>query len=190
MNYLAHTLLSPGDVHVLMGNVWGDLLKPSDFQDLTPGIREGIAHHRRIDAFTDAHPAVETMVRLLRPHQGKYTPVVTDVLMDFMLSKYWNQYAGRSIEDFCLEKYEVFKSNFDLMPQRILPRIHRMVDDRWLESCKNRMRMERTLCMLSMRASFSNTISAAMDAYDMHIEELDELFHTFFADATVEFKSQ
>ena len=180
MNYLAHALLSPDDPEVLMGNLWGDLLRPKDFQGLKPGVLSGIGIHRRIDAFTDRHQSVVKIISLLRPHQGKYTPVVADVLMDFMLSKYWQKFHRKSIEKFCKKKYKLVKRHLPLIPERLHPRIGRMLENEWLESCKNRERMERTLIMLSHRASFENKIPEAMQAYDLHGDVMDGLFLPFF----------
>ena len=82
MNYLGHALLSPEDPLILMGNLWGDLLRPRDYELLDPDILRGVERHKKIDAFTDQHKAVDEIINLLRPYQGKYTPVVADVLMD------------------------------------------------------------------------------------------------------------
>ena len=180
MNYLAHALLSPEDPLILMGNLWGDLLKPKDYDFLLPGIRSGVERHKKIDAFTDQHIAVDQMVKLLRPYQGKYTPVVADVLMDFMLSKYWYRYHDQSIETFCHTKYVTVKAHLEFIPERLHPRINRMLEHQWLESCKNRERMERTLLMLSRRASFENVIPQAMLPYDAHESDMDALFIQFF----------
>ncbi|HJW31525.1 MAG TPA: ACP phosphodiesterase [Saprospiraceae bacterium] len=182
MNYLAHALLSPDDPHILMGNLWGDLLRPKDFQFLEAGLREGVSRHKAIDAFTDQHPAVNRLNQLIRPFQGKYTPVVTDVLMDFMLSKYWDQFQSHSIELFCAAKYLTVHQYLELIPDRLHPRINRMLGHRWLESCSTRERMTETLKMLSRRASFQNTIPEAMVPYDLHQAEMDELFLEFFGE--------
>ncbi len=182
MNYLAHALLSPEDPLILMGNLWGDLLKPRDYEGLSPQIREGIKRHQAIDAFTDNHKAVDEIVRILRPFQGKYTPVVADVLMDFILSKLWTQYHTLALEEFCGIKYQAVIDYLDYLPDRVQPRINRMLSHQWLESCKNRERMQGTLLMLSRRASFENTIPHAMVPYDLHQEVLDQLFIDFFAD--------
>ncbi len=114
MNYLAHALLSPEDPLVLMGNLWGDLLKPRDYASLDAGILLGIKRHKAIDAYTDQHKAVDEIMKLLRPYQGKYTPVVADVLMDYTLSKFWDDYHPEPIEDFCQDKYKVVDANLDL----------------------------------------------------------------------------
>lgn len=182
MNYLAHALLSPEDPQVLMGNLWGDLLKPRDFEALEQKMISGVMLHRKIDTFTDQHDKVSHLMKLLRPFQGKYTPVVADVLMDFMLSKYWRKFHKKPIEKFCHDKYKIVKKNIHLIPERLHPRIQRMLENEWLESCKNRQRMQSTLHMLSMRAAFENKIPESMQAYDMHEKKMDELFLDFFVD--------
>ena len=182
MNYLAHALLSPSDPFILMGNLWGDLLRPKDYPFLHQRIMEGVQRHRAIDSFTDEHAAVEEIIRLLRPSQGKYTPVVADVLMDFILSKQWSDYHPESIELFCAGHYKTVNSLLKHLPDRLHPRIQRMLSHQWLESCKNRDRMEHTLRMLSRRAAFENKIPDALQAYDQHQVRIDLLFVEFFAD--------
>lgn len=90
-------------------------------------IIKGIERHRAIDAYTDSHSAVDEMMRLLRPHQGKYTPVVADVLMDYILSKMWNHYHPRSLEDFCQSTYQTVTAHLDHIPERLHPRIEQDV---------------------------------------------------------------
>ena len=187
MNYLAHAFLSPDDPEALMGNLWGDLVKPTDYGDLTQGVLNGVIIHKSIDAFTDQHIEVNKLIALIRPYQRKYTPVVVDVLMDFILSKYWDQYHSEPIEIFCKEKTQMVTSHLQLIPERLHPRIKRMVANNWLESCKNRQRMETTLYMLSQRASFENNIPEAMIPYDLHKETMDNLFRTFFEDLRTKF---
>lgn len=182
MNYLAHAYLSPAEPLVLMGNLWGDLLRPRDYSALPEPMLKGLRLHKAIDAFTDAHLAVDEMMELIRPFQGKYTPVVTDVLMDFMLSTYWQRYHSDPIETFCEGTYMLVRKHLKWMPDHLHPRIQRMLDHEWLESCKNRYRMERTLVMLSRRASFENQIPDALIPYDLHQEKMDRLFEYFFED--------
>ena len=107
MNYLAHAYLSPKDPHILMGNLWGDLLRPKDYASLNESLIKGVVYHKSIDMFTDQHENVDQIVKLLRPFQEKYTPVVADVLMDFILSKFWHAFHEESLEDFCKTKYKI-----------------------------------------------------------------------------------
>ncbi len=167
---------------MLMGNLWGDLLRPRDYELLDPDILRGIDRHKKIDAFTDQHQSVDKIINLLRPFQGKYTPVVADVLMDFILSKLWDQYHQDSIEAFCHSTYKLVNDHIHYIPDRLHPRINRMLSHRWLESCKSRERMKSTLEMLSKRAAFENTIPEAMLPYDLYQEQMDGLFMQFFGD--------
>ena len=185
MNYLAHAFLSPEDPHILMGNLWGDLIRPKDYESLSPGQIQGVILHKKIDAFTDQHRGVDEIIKLIRPYQGKYTPVVADVLMDFMLSKFWHMFHYETIEEFCLHKYKLVSQHIHLIPERLHPRITRMLENHWLESCKNRERMNVTLQMLSRRASFENKIMDAMQPYELHEHTMDRLFLAFFEEMRV-----
>jgi len=164
----------------MMGNIWGDLLRPKDYPALHPDMLKGIRRHKIIDAYTDQHAGVNFIIDLIRPYQGKYTPVVADVLMDYMLSKYWNRFSQQSIEDFCEGKYKIVNQHLSLIPERLHPRVLRMLSHHWLESCKNKERMEETLLMLSRRASFENHIPEAMKPYEVHEAMMDKMFLSFF----------
>jgi acyl carrier protein phosphodiesterase len=182
MNYLAHAFLSPDDPYIRMGNLWGDLLRPKDYPGLHPGLMQGVIIHKAIDAYTDQHGAVDQIVTILRPYQGKYTPVVADVLMDYVLCKYWADYHRDSIEDFCKMQYRVVDELLHHMPTHLHLRISRMRTRHWLESCKDRDHLRGALLMLSQRASFDNHIPGALAAYDRHTSEIDLLFKKFFAE--------
>ena len=180
MNYLAHAYLSPDDPYIRMGNLWGDLLRPKDYAGLHPGLMQGVNMHKAIDAYTDQHSAVDQIINILRPYQGKYTPVVADVLMDFVLCKFWPAYHTDTIEGFCKKQYGVVDELLHHMPEHLHLRISRMRTRHWLESCKDRDHLRGALLMLSQRASFDNNIPGALTAYDRHAAEIDELFKSFF----------
>jgi acyl carrier protein phosphodiesterase len=182
MNYLAHAFLSVDDPYQMMGNIWGDLLRPKDYNSLHPDLLKGLQRHRMIDAYTDHHASVHVILNLLRPYQGKYTPVVADVLMDFMLSKYWPRFSPITLEAFCANQYKVVEEYLYLIPEALHPRINRMVSHRWLESCQNKERIEETLKMLSRRATFENKIPEAMIPYEKNEALIDEMFLLFFGE--------
>lgn len=190
MNYLAHAYLSPEDPEILMGNLWGDLIRPRDYPVLSKGLLDGILLHKSIDAFTDQHNGVDEIMKLLRPHQGKYTPVVADVIMDFILSKYWHELHNEPLEEFCENIYVVVKTHLHLIPERLHTRINRMLEHRWLESCKNKVRMQQALLMLSKRASFENTIAESMMVYELHGDTMDQIFRSFFEELRIRYPSK
>src|SRR5438094_5646041 len=64
MNYLAHLFLAGDTAELLIGNLAGDFVKGPLRDEFTPGIREGIRQHRRLDAFTDTHPHMAAFRRV------------------------------------------------------------------------------------------------------------------------------
>jgi acyl carrier protein phosphodiesterase len=78
------------------------------------------------------------------------------------------------------------EEHFDLVPVAYQPRVRRMLDNRWLESCDSRERMGHTLSMLGRRATFDNVIARAMEPYDRHADEIDRRFLAFFDDLRAE----
>ncbi|WP_395734591.1 hypothetical protein [Prosthecobacter sp.] len=62
MNWLAHLYLSEPEVEFRVGNLLPDWVGPWEMVGLAEGFQRGIARHRRIDAFTDAHPVVRREV--------------------------------------------------------------------------------------------------------------------------------
>jgi len=78
VNYLAHLFLAGESPESLIGNLAGDFVKGPLGDRFTPGIRDGIRQHRRIDAFTDTHPSVAAFRRVLIPEHGHYARVITD----------------------------------------------------------------------------------------------------------------
>ncbi|HEY8849554.1 MAG TPA: DUF479 domain-containing protein, partial [Thermoanaerobaculia bacterium] len=100
MNYLAHLFLAGHSAESLIGNLAGDFVKGRLGDQFPPGIRDGIMLHRRVDAFTDTHPAVAAFRRVLIPDHGHYSRVISDVFFDHFLATSWSRYSEESLEAF------------------------------------------------------------------------------------------
>ncbi len=67
MNFLAHLHLAAHTGSSLTGNLLGDFIKGPLPTGLADRFDEGIWLHRKIDAFTDAHPAHRAAVASFAP---------------------------------------------------------------------------------------------------------------------------
>ena len=67
----------------LLGNIAGDFVKGPLHDEFEPLIRAGIREHRRIDEFTDTHPAVASFRRVLIPDYGHYSRAIADAWRPF-----------------------------------------------------------------------------------------------------------
>ena len=81
MNYLAHAWLARHSDDAILGALLGDFVfGQSNLPEWPPAIRAEIVRHRRIDQYTDAHPAVAA-ARGLFDNAGlrRYAGIVLDV---------------------------------------------------------------------------------------------------------------
>ena len=108
MNFLMHLFLAEDNDDSRIGNYLGDFVKGNEagINERYPGkIAEGIINHRRLDRFTDAHPAVINSIALMKPFSGKFAPIVIDILMDYYLIKHWQKFTAEDFQSFVAKCY-------------------------------------------------------------------------------------
>jgi len=180
MNFLAHMLLSCEDSELLAGNFMADFMLNNEKKALHPNIMNGLNLHRSIDNFTDQHINVKNAIVLLRPRQGKYSPVVVDILFDYFLTINWHKYSAENLEKFTARVYEMLTLHHEVYPQRLKDLLPRMIADDFLMSCKNEDRLIKTFERIKKRAKFDNNFDRAhLDLAEFH-DILDDQFNEFF----------
>lgn len=101
MNHLAHVVLAGPDPDDRLGAFLGDHVKGMAAVDaLPPGLARGVRLHRRIDAWSDAHPAVVDLRAASGPEWRRYSGVILDVLFDTMLVRNWEAWQDVPLADF------------------------------------------------------------------------------------------
>jgi acyl carrier protein phosphodiesterase len=180
MNFLAHMLLSYGDSELMAGNFMADFMLMREQKTLHTNIKKGIDLHRLIDSFTDEHVHVKSAVTILRPSQGKYSPVVIDILFDYFLTVNWHRYSEEKLDDFNARVYSTLTLHREVYPQRLKELLSRMIEDDFLMSCKDEDRLIKTFERIKRRAKFDNNFDkAVLDLVEYH-HILDHHFNEFF----------
>jgi acyl carrier protein phosphodiesterase len=101
MNHLAHLVLAGEHPDDRLGALLGDHLKGrAVLETLRPGLARGVRLHRRIDAWSDADPAVRGLLERFEPPWRRYGGIVLDVLFDRELSLRWDALVGGSRDAF------------------------------------------------------------------------------------------
>ncbi|MDX1940709.1 MAG: ACP phosphodiesterase [Saprospiraceae bacterium] len=183
MNFLAHLFLSCEDEELLIGNFIGDFVRSRDDAQYSAGIQRGLKLHRKIDSFTDTHPAVLESVRLLRPYHRKYAPVVLDVFYDFLLAKNWTQFSVQSLKKYTQNIYKILESNIHLMPPVLQHRLPLMIADDWLVRYGEWDGLAFTFSRMKLRASKPGHFDNVIEHLQAHLEPLDKGFQRFFPEA-------
>src|SRR5690349_14540980 len=101
MNWLAHLRLAPREPLLRLGNLAGDFVRGVYVSALHGGLQRGIAMHRAIDRFVDAHHAVRTAKERLQPPFRRFAGVLVDVWFDHFLARGWQRFGdGRTLAAF------------------------------------------------------------------------------------------
>jgi acyl carrier protein phosphodiesterase len=183
MNLLAHALLSPAEPAVMVGNLTADWVKGRARAGLPAEVRRGMELHGRIDAFTDAHGAVERCAALLEPTWGRYAAVLVDVLFDHVLSAQWGRWSERERDAVIAEAYAALREHLAVLPARAQWAVHALLADDWLTSYATLDGMAVSLSRLSARLQARGhevELAPAVGDFVAHREAFHEAFGEFF----------
>jgi acyl carrier protein phosphodiesterase len=182
MNFLAHIFLSCSDDALMMGNFLTDYLTKKQTEELPVNWQVGVALHRKIDHFTDQHPAVISAVVQLKPYHSRYAAVVVDIFYDYFLIKNWSQFSNEGFPEFRNRVYQTLLKNLGDVPSHIQPRIQSMVKGDWLASYGNEAGILYAIKRMSERTSKPEWLLNAAESFQTEYEVLNESFLSFFPD--------
>ncbi len=169
-----------GNAERIAGQFCGDFVRGSDLSGYAEGIQEGIHRHRRIDAYTDRHPAVRACHNLFQPPVRRFAGIVTDVVFDHFLARDWANYSTLPIEEHVDTVHAALDETRDQLP----PELQRFADflqkENVLLGNLHYSGVEITLQRLSRRSPrFLPIVDGAAMALE-HEHELLAAFNTFF----------
>lgn len=182
MNHLAHLFLAGDSPESLIGNLAGDFVKGPLGDRFPPAIRDGIVQHRRIDSFTDAHPAVAAFRRVLIPEHGHYSRVIADMFFDHFLSCRFDEYAGEPLEAFLARTFAAIDPHQHLLPGLLRVLYPRIRDEGWLLSYREIGGIHLALTNMSRRFSRKPELASATRHLVDSRAELERRFEEFFPD--------
>lgn len=182
MNYLTHIFLSGTDRQIQIGNFIGDAVKGNAYRQYPDKICEGILLHRKIDDFSDRHPAVKEAVGMGREVFGRYSPVVTDIFFDHLLAVRFSEYAGQPLRSFAWGFYGAMVCNYSCLPPRIKGFLwHFILTDR-LYRYASPEGVRRSLEIMVEYRGIQVDPSEAVDFLRQNREAWEALFRVFFPD--------
>ncbi len=116
MNFLVHMLLSGSDDQLLVGNFMGDFVKGPLLERFEPGIRRGVALHRRIDSFAEQHPLFRQSRYRLAEQYGLYRGVMVDLFYDYFLVNSWKYWSEEPFAAYLRRARQVIEQHRQALP--------------------------------------------------------------------------
>ncbi|MBS1771689.1 MAG: DUF479 domain-containing protein [Bacteroidetes bacterium] len=184
MNYLGHAFLSFGDAMILTGNISGDYFKGKKILETVPeGVGKGLMLHRKIDTFTDNHPAVQRAKVWFRADFGLYSGAITDTLFDHFLANDPRYFANeQALYNFSQETYQKIEENIQYLPEKFAEYFPHMKTHNWLYGYRTLMGVQRSLSGLSRRAKHIQNIEKAYQIFIQQFYQLNQCYYELIDD--------
>jgi acyl carrier protein phosphodiesterase len=116
MNHLAHFHLA-GDCELrIVGALLADHLRGAVDAGLAPQLGAGVRLHRRIDAFTDAHPRLRELRARFPGAERRLSGVVLDLHLDRALARHWHRFHPTTLADYSARVYGVLERHAAKLP--------------------------------------------------------------------------
>jgi acyl carrier protein phosphodiesterase len=180
MNYLAHAYLSFNKPGILVGNMISDYVKGKKKYDYPEKIQHGIAVHREIDRFTDAHSATKAAKEIFRPAYRLYAGSLMDVIYDHFLALDENEFTDESLRVFTINTYAMLDQFTGHFPEKFGQMYPYMKAQNWLYNYRYRQGIEKSLAGVVRRAKYLEESNTAYLLFNEHYNKLKELYQLFF----------
>ena len=184
MNYLGHAFLSFGDADILTGNLIGDHVKGKLALEKFPeGIKKGILLHRKIDAYTDDHPATARAKILFREHYRLYAGAIMDSLYDHFLANDPKLFASEAnLLSFSHKTYDQLEQNQQYLPEGFAAYFPYMREHNWLYNYRTMQGMQRSLKGLERRAKYMSSTDEAYKIFVGYYYHLNQCYYELIDD--------
>lgn len=174
MNYLAHLHLGGPTPAQLLGSLYGDFVKGPLDGRFAADIEAAIRLHRRIDAFTDSHPAVLAARARFPANRRRTSGILLDLFFDHCLAQAWDDYAVESLPLFTRRVYQLLNTTLEL-PGHLALIAPRMAAQDWLGSYRDFATLPRVIEAIRRRLSRPELFDGAAD-------EMTHLYDALWAD--------
>lgn len=184
MNFLAHAYLSFGDPEILTGNMIGDHVKGKLALDNYPErIRRGIELHRKIDSFTDEHPASKRAKLWFRQDYHLYAGAIVDSLYDHFLANDPKHFPSeKQLLQFSRDTYKRLASQSAHFPIGFATLFPYMQEHNWLYNYRTLQGINRSLNGLHRRAKHMPPVEKAYETFVGHYYQLAQCYYEFMDD--------
>jgi acyl carrier protein phosphodiesterase len=185
MNWLAHLRLAPTAPLLRLGNLCGDFVRGVDLGSLHPELQRGIAQHRAIDRFVDAHVLVRRSRERLDPGFSRFSGVLVDVFYDHYLARDWRQHGdGGTLAEFAAIVHALLETHDQFLPIRLQQAAPWMRREAWLTSYADVDGIDAVLQRLARRVNRTTPLGEGAGQLRAHYGPLGLDFAAFWPELT------
>lgn len=180
MNFLAHAYLSFGDPEILAGNMISDFVKGKKKFEFPERLQMGINLHRKIDEYTDAHPATKQAKKFLKDSAGPYAGAFVDIVYDHFLANDQYEFEEGFLAVFASQTYKQLEGYEKWLPEKFKQFFFYMRAQDWLYNYRSTEGIKRSFQGLCRRAKYIDNPAPVFNAFLNYYEELKMAYDFFF----------
>lgn len=185
MNDLAHFQLAAAEDGWLVGALLGDhvkgVLREADWSWPASWLT-GVRLHRRVDAVTDRHPALEPCRASLPAAWRRYAGIILDVSLDHWLACHWSEFNQQPLAAFEQRVYRVLAEALPVLPDSARRRAESLVHYQPLADYRQWAMVPATMERIARRLSRSNPLPQAAEQLLQLWPSWEEPFAAFYTD--------
>ena len=197
MNFLVHCVLADDASHIwpqgeslnkglLAGAILADFSKGPVAHSLPRELQAGIRLHRRIDAYSNQHEAIQQVCAGFPKALRRYAPIFVDILADHYLSLSWDEYCPTPKTAFssrCYEACEQYAGNSEYQASASLrPFMDYMRQQDLLAHYHNWSNVERGLRSVLRRLGQESLLHTVISACQEQHDSGQRAFRIYFPD--------
>lgn len=183
VNYLAHVYLARHDDEAMLGALLGDFVGTADLHRYSATMQGEILLHRKIDSYTDRHPAVASTRALFPEGRRRFAGIALDVYFDHLLARAWPAYSEVALDAFAQRFYATLRAHHALLPERLKQIAPHMAAHDWFGAYRDRDSVDRAVRRIATRLSRrGDALVDCLPLLRRHETEIDTRFAAFFPD--------
>ena len=193
MNFLAHCALADlteeTDHGVIAGGVLADFHRGAVPDDWPNALQLGVRLHRRIDAFSNTHPAIAASCGRFPAHLRRLAPIFVDIHADRSLSRAWASYHPEALTDFaqrCYQAIEHADPHGRGLPAAALRFLSYMQEEDLLSNYAEWRHMQRGVASVQRRLKRPVDVDEVVDTLRRLDGDLAQDFADYFPDLIAE----
>jgi len=180
MNYLAHLFLAQPNADSYFGNLLGDFGGNRLRHKLPQAVTKGLDNHYLVDKYTDHHGLVKQAKTFFSPVRRRFSGIAVDVLFDHFLIRHWSRFHSLPFEQFKQNSYILLRQSIPDMPSNMQKVMSNLTQNDWFKEYESVEGIGLALDNIAKRIRFANQFTGCVEDIDLHYDELERLFLTFF----------
>jgi acyl carrier protein phosphodiesterase len=180
MNFLAHLYLARHSDDAMLGAMLGDFVGTSGLERFNAEVQREILLHRKIDSYTDRHPAVLAAKSHFPEGRRRYAGILLDVYFDHLIARDWPRYHAGDLDAFNRHFYDVLLAQAEL-PERLRKIVPSFVRNDWLGSYRDRDMIDHAVGRIATRLSRNgDKLVQCIPILREHEQAVNDRFEDFF----------